>query len=387
MTHRVVPGDAHCATGGVGEATNAAAAGALRSRDGARRLWNGLRGPNPGHQVAGRSWSRGSRCSAGSATGRPASPARSRATEPVSSSSCRTASSSARGPQAGLRKSPPPSASTGSARSSCRAQSASPGEVRGDPRGGREGRGRAAASSDRESVPIEHSVGQLGPVGAEAVLPVMRRIYRRAPAGWCPGAPSSASSTSSASWAENRVRELGVDTRGAGFHVASLSAETIVYKGMLYPRPGVVLLRPGPERPRLRHASGHGPQPLLDQHLPQLGQSAAASLHEPQRRDQHRARQHQQDVRPPRAAPERQVRRQPRSPLPDHRPRQERLGAMIDIMIIDYSIGLERLSRICRQLGKESYPTNDDDLYRVSPLLREHINMLGRYSFSMSGFP
>lgn len=26
---------------------------------------------------------------------------------------------------------------------------------------------------------------------------------------------------------------------------------------------------------------------------------------------------------------------------------------------------------------------NDDDVYRLLPLLREHINMLGRYSFSM----
>jgi hypothetical protein len=47
---------------------------------------------------------------------------------------------------------------------------------------------------------------------------------------------------------------------------------------------------------------------------------------------------------------------------------------MIDITIIDYSIGSQRLSRICRQLRKEGYPMNDDDLYRLSPLLREHIN-------------
>jgi hypothetical protein len=56
---------------------------------------------------------------------------------------------------------------------------------------------------------------------------------------------------------------------------------------------------------------------------------------------------------------------------------------MIDITIIDYSIDSQRLSRICRQLRKEGYPMNDDDVYRLSPLLREHINMLGRYSFSM----
>jgi hypothetical protein len=35
------------------------------------------------------------------------------------------------------------------------------------------------------------------------------------------------------------------------------------------------------------------------------------------------------------------------------------------------------------QLRKEGYEMNDDDVCRLSPLLHEHINMLGRYSFSM----
>jgi TnpA family transposase len=36
------------------------------------------------------------------------------------------------------------------------------------------------------------------------------------------------------------------------------------------------------------------------------------------------------------------------------------------------------------KLRAEGYPVKDDDVHRLSPLLHEHINMLGRYSFLMS---
>ncbi len=36
------------------------------------------------------------------------------------------------------------------------------------------------------------------------------------------------------------------------------------------------------------------------------------------------------------------------------------------------------------QLREEDYPVRDEDVRRLSPLLHEHINMLGRYSFLMS---
>jgi hypothetical protein len=36
------------------------------------------------------------------------------------------------------------------------------------------------------------------------------------------------------------------------------------------------------------------------------------------------------------------------------------------------------------QLREEGYPVSDEDVRRLSPLLHEHINMLGRYSFLMS---
>jgi len=35
------------------------------------------------------------------------------------------------------------------------------------------------------------------------------------------------------------------------------------------------------------------------------------------------------------------------------------------------------------QLRGEGYPVEESDVARLSPLLHEHINMLGRYSFSM----
>ena len=35
------------------------------------------------------------------------------------------------------------------------------------------------------------------------------------------------------------------------------------------------------------------------------------------------------------------------------------------------------------QLREEGFQVKDDDVARLSPLLHEHINMLGRYSFSV----
>ena len=38
---------------------------------------------------------------------------------------------------------------------------------------------------------------------------------------------------------------------------------------------------------------------------------------------------------------------------------------------------------VLNQLRAEGYPVNDADVARLSPLLHEHVNMLGRYSFSV----
>ena len=78
-------------------------------------------------------------------------------------------------------------------------------------------------------VPIDEA--QLGPV-AKAVLPVFRQLYvgrRRMP-------PSAFESKLYVirKRVEKRVQELGLDP-DKRFHVASLSSETIVYKGLLLP--------------------------------------------------------------------------------------------------------------------------------------------------------
>ncbi|PZR10848.1 MAG: glutamate synthase large subunit [Archangium gephyra] len=78
-------------------------------------------------------------------------------------------------------------------------------------------------------VPIDAS--KLGPV-ARGVLPVMRQVYiaRRR----CVPSAFERKLFVIRKLVENRVRVSGVDPEGR-FHVASLSAETIVYKGLLLP--------------------------------------------------------------------------------------------------------------------------------------------------------
>ena len=68
---------------------------------------------------------------------------------------------------------------------------------------------------------------------AKAVMPVFRQVFvrmRRVP-------PSAWERTlyTIRKLTENRIRERGIDPSGY-FHVASLSTETIVYKGLLLPR-------------------------------------------------------------------------------------------------------------------------------------------------------
>ncbi|GAB4562255.1 MAG: glutamate synthase-related protein [Haliangiales bacterium] len=78
-------------------------------------------------------------------------------------------------------------------------------------------------------VPTDSS--HLGPVARE-VLPVIRQIYVRLRR--VPPTAFERKLYIIRKLAENRIRELGVDPRGH-FHIASLSAETMVYKGLLLP--------------------------------------------------------------------------------------------------------------------------------------------------------
>lgn len=56
------------------------------------------------------------------------------------------------------------------------------------------------------------------------------------------------------------------------------------------------------------------------------------------------------------------------------------LGLVLNMIVLWNTIYMEAA---LNQLRMEGYPVSDDDVSRLSPLLHEHINMLGRYSFSV----
>ncbi len=56
------------------------------------------------------------------------------------------------------------------------------------------------------------------------------------------------------------------------------------------------------------------------------------------------------------------------------------LGLVINMIVLWNTIYIEA---VLDQLRKEGYPVRDEDVARLSPLIHEHINILGRYSFSM----
>lgn len=57
----------------------------------------------------------------------------------------------------------------------------------------------------------------------------------------------------------------------------------------------------------------------------------------------------------------------------------KRRGTLIQLKIVLWNSLY--MQAALSQLGGQGYPVNDDDVARLSPLLHEHINMLGRYSF------
>ena len=56
------------------------------------------------------------------------------------------------------------------------------------------------------------------------------------------------------------------------------------------------------------------------------------------------------------------------------------LGLVLNMIVLWNTIYIEAA---LKQLRSEGYPVADEDVMRLSPLLHEHINMLGRYSFSV----
>jgi hypothetical protein len=56
------------------------------------------------------------------------------------------------------------------------------------------------------------------------------------------------------------------------------------------------------------------------------------------------------------------------------------LSLMVNMIVLWNAIYIEA---VLDQLRKEGLPIKDEDVAHLSPLMHEHINMLGRYSFVM----
>jgi len=55
------------------------------------------------------------------------------------------------------------------------------------------------------------------------------------------------------------------------------------------------------------------------------------------------------------------------------------LGLVVNVIALWNTLYMEA---VLTQLRQEGYPVRDEDVARLSPLLFEHINLLGRYSFT-----
>ena len=202
----------------------------------------------------------------------------------------------ARSPGCTCRRAAP----TASASASCRSAAARRARARAAARGDRRGRGPDACSA-----------------GATCrSTPAARRLARAALRAGRSASSSSARRRELADDPDAFERKLYVIRRvaelaaGPDLVVPSLSARTLVYKGMLtapqlgryYPDLGDDALR---ERARARALA------LLDEHVPELGARAPVPHDRAQRRDQHAARQRQLDARARVAARIRALRRRP----------------------------------------------------------------------------
>ncbi|MFH0785551.1 MAG: Tn3 family transposase, partial [Pseudomonadota bacterium] len=56
------------------------------------------------------------------------------------------------------------------------------------------------------------------------------------------------------------------------------------------------------------------------------------------------------------------------------------LGLVLNMIVLWNTIYIEVA---LNQLRAEGYPIREEDVRRLSPLLHPHINMMGRYSFSV----
>ena len=91
--------------------------------------------------------------------------------------------------------------------------------------------------------------------------------------------------------------EHELETGDEPVYFPSLSARTLVYKGMLTPDQ-VAPFFPDLRDERLETRAGARAQPVLHQHVPVVAARPPLPVHRPQRRDQHRDGQRELDARP-----------------------------------------------------------------------------------------
>ncbi|MDH6238571.1 Tn3 family transposase [Cryobacterium sp. CG_9.6] len=66
---------------------------------------------------------------------------------------------------------------------------------------------------------------------------------------------------------------------------------------------------------------------------------------------------------------------------------EDQLGALGLVVNAIVLWNTRYIDAVVNQLRAEGYPVNDTDVARLSPLIRDHINLLGRYRFSTSDLP
>ncbi len=161
-------------------------------------------------------------------------------------------------------------------------------------------------------VPIDDS--QLGSI-ARSAMPSFHQVFI---------AGSGATQGVNGLELERRVFMLRkrVEHEVSGVYFASLSARTVVYKGMLT-APQLEAFFPDLQDERLNSRARAGPLPLLHQHLPELAPRPPLPVPGPQRRDQHLAGQPQLDARSGGAPRERPAPGRSRADLPDHHARRQ----------------------------------------------------------------
>ena len=126
--------------------------------------------------------------------------------------------------------------------------------------------------------------------------------------------------------AEAEVVNSDIPDKGF-FYIPSLSARTIVYKGLLL-APQIANFYPELSDPDVISALCLVHQRFSTNTFPDLATGAPVPLHRAQRRDQHAARQRELDARAPVGARFAAVRRRYQEALPDHSAERQRFGGV-----------------------------------------------------------